>query len=1054
VSASDSLILAGTCELMRGGVASAHPLCPGAEFVLQPNFNRGAGQPETAVVAALLTDGSVPTGRRTENRTITLPVVIYGTSRANLNGAKEMIFGLVDQPKFPLQWTPDPQGGTALPLVYDCYRATEAAQNPDQDSEDELVAFVNLTFPAHPFGRSADYTVLPFPIPAVGWSSSVAPVRLDDFSTVSSSTQPSLWSSSAQVVSDSASARWSYAGSGGNTAPLYTHTLAGPVDITGLDRLTLNFGLGTSNYTLWHEGRVTFSLTLTDGAGKVATFGNYAQCSASNNPAFPTWVTTTFAIQNMPAGFNVATISAWSIKAWREVSFSGNLRMDADVYLNGLTATASANAPIAQLRGTVYNIGAPGGVVRTLMDAQFQPAAPASPALATTTFSTAGPITFIPGIGQTSGKIRVKGAAGKGGSRTTAGLAGGGGAGAGVGHDTYPMTPGQAMFGVVGAAGGSGTFPTLTTSYFVQQDGANGFTLATPSFTPAAGEVIVIKGVIEDAFASFGSPSGGGLTWTQRVNIGTAFGTSRCTVWTATVGATPSAMTVSVPFSGYPMPHAMLVERWGNAKLAGSPALLSSSGSGSAPSGTCTTVAAQSVVSWVNADRNAASSARTYRSSATEDAYHVVPSTYTGYWAWQQAAAAGAQTCGLTAPASQVWELAGIEIQSANTGGLTDGGKSSFDSLAFVADGGKSVPPDTTTGGLGGVTANCVTPAGGNTPLRGGNGFTAVTTGGGGGSSAGDSAQGNDAAGQAGAAAPTGGGAGGAGGAAGGNNPGVAGSAPGGASGGAVSTSGAVSSSAAANGSVAITTTAALPNIKTLIVHVPGYDAPATFSPLIPVGSGLDAPDGREYTIPSPVPGLNARYAGTYTIITIWLVIDTPSAQRTHTVTFKQYPYVGGTPTVRTVSRVLTPSAEIPAILNGYVTLDEVALPCRDIADDQTSAFTTAGVTSTNAADRCMDIIVADVSGQLLVYNDAVGAPNLWADAPELNKNRDWGRVLASPYGRESAVSALDSVAAMSGGPLVMDPEGPGWMLAYSPDAGAPALTAGFWRRWRDSRLY
>ena len=83
-------------------------------------------------------------------------------------------------------------------------------------------------------------------------------------------------------------------------------------------------------------------------------------------------------------------------------------------------------------------------------------------------------------------------------------------------------------------------------------------------------------------------------------------------------------MTVTVPFSGYALPHGMVVERWSSAKLAGSPALLSASGSGSAPSGTCTTVAAQCVVSWVNSDHTAGTGARTYRSSATEEQYHNV----------------------------------------------------------------------------------------------------------------------------------------------------------------------------------------------------------------------------------------------------------------------------------------------------------------------------------------------------------------------------------------------------------------------------------------------
>jgi hypothetical protein len=41
----------------------------------------------------------------------------------------------------------------------------------------------------------------------------------------------------------------------------------------------------------------------------------------------------------------------------------------------------------------------------------------------------------------------------------------------------------------------------------------------------------------------------------------------------------------------------------------------------------------------------------------------------------------------------------------------------------------------------------------------------------------------------------------------------------------------------------------------------------------------------------------------------------------------------------------------------------------------------------------------------------------------------------------------------LTGGPLVIDPSGAGWLLAYSPDAGAPGLTATFYPAWRDSRL-
>jgi hypothetical protein len=369
----------------------------------------------------------------------------------------------------------------------------------------------------------------------------------------------------------------------------------------------------------------------------------------------------------------------------------------------------------------------------------------------------------------------------------------------------------------------------------------------------------------------------------------------------------------------------------------------------------------------------------------------------------------------------------------------------------FRAAGGSSVPDNTTAGGLGGTVANSVTPGGG-IAVRGGNGANGSTTGGGGGSGAGTTLAGGDASGSTGGTPPTGGGAGGTGAAAGGNNAGGAGSAPGGGGGGAVSTGGTANGGAGQPGKVIFTTAPAISPIKTLMVHAPGYNAPATFSPLIPAGAGLDAPDGREYPVPSPVEGLNARFYGTYTVITFWQTIDTPSASRTHTVTFKQYDYPGGPSTSRSAVRTLTPNTESPAILNGVVIVDTITLPCRDIADDQTAAYTTVGVTSTNASDRCLDVAVIDVTGQLLLLSHATGFPNLWWDPPETD--RDWGRILGSPADRSQAVSVLDApLMVLSGGPLIIDPDGPGWLLAYSPDAGAPALTAGFWAAWRDSRL-
>lgn len=1203
MSAADSLILADVVELLGGGVTSAHPLCPGAQMTLTPGYDRGAPQPQTSIVSSLLLDGSRPIGRRDDNRTISLPIKITGPSRAILNGARELLMQLTAQDTWRLTWTPDPGTGTALPLIFDCFKAT-ATPGYDGDLEDELVTHMTLTFPAMPYGRSDTLTTLVFPTPSVSFPVPPLPVRVDDFTTVSTTTQtsPGWWTQSTQHILDSYSAHWDWSNTDRDSGPFYSHTLGSPVNITGLTNLVFQFGLGTDNYAKWHAGNVTFAITLSDNSGHTLSFGGVTYCVASNTSLYPTWTQVTFAIPTSST-FDYTNVASYSIHAWRFVDRDGALELDSDAYLNGLTASATAANPIAAVRGTLYQIGAPGGTARAPMSTQFQ--APPVTTPTTTTFTTPGITTWTPPAGVTTVKVRVKGAGGVGGARTTAGQGGGAGGGGGIGEDLYPVVPGQPLNITVGAAGATGGFPTLVTSYYNSQDGRNTNSLVTPSFTPAANEVLVVKAGNEDGGGTFGTPTGGGLTWTQRVNIG-GTGTARAALWTATVSTGGTPMTVTLPAGGTAVSHAMVVERWSGAKLAGSPAVMNSSGSG-APSGTCTTAANNSVVSWINADWNAQTGTRTYRGTPTEEQYTFLGGKYTGYWAYQTAATAGAQTCGLSAPTGQLWSMVGIEVQAFNTGALTDGGYSTFDLL--TAPGGASVPSNTTTGGAGGnppitnlrafltspqtdfesgigtwvAGSNCTiaqtaaqahggtkslqltSTAGGDMTAQstsvantdvvgqgmpvlaggfitvsawfrsavsartcqagatfvdvngaavgsgvylagsadssagwtqvsgsitvptnavwaafsakvaatggasevhyvddaqmypgavwaGGTGANASTTGGGGGSSAGDDAAGANGSGQTGGTAPSGGGSGGNGGAAGANN-GSAGSAPGGGGGGASSTGANQTGGAGANGKVAITYTPPLSQFKTLLAHSPSYMAPPTLNPLIPVGAGLDPPDGREYVIASPVAGLNARYYGTYTIIVYFSTVNTPANSRTVTVTFKQYDYPGGPSTSLAVARTLTPNTESPPIANGMIIVGELTLPVRDIAADNTAAYFTVAVNSTNSSDRALDVLVLDVRGQTAAINVSSGSGhvNYYMDEPGID--RDWGRILASDYDRPQATSILDQVAALSGGPLVIDPASAGWLLAYSADAGAPGLTATYYPRWRDARL-
>jgi len=202
--------------------------------------------------------------------------------------------------------------------------------------------------------------------------------------------------------------------------------------------------------------------------------------------------------------------------------------------------------------------------------------------------------------------------------------------------------------------------PILVASYTVNSAAANTTALATSTFTPTPGEIIVVKMATEDSTFTIGAPTGGGLTYTSR-GTQNAAGRCWCALYTAVaVGGTAGMAVTQGTVSGASW-HSLTVERWRNAKLATSPATVNATGT-SAPNTTLTTVAPFSVVSWLNTDWTATAGARTYRSGAVEDGYHN-SAGYTVDYAYQETTTAGSQTVGLTAPASQTWGILGVEVQ-------------------------------------------------------------------------------------------------------------------------------------------------------------------------------------------------------------------------------------------------------------------------------------------------------------------------------------------------------------------------------------------------------
>lgn len=212
--------------------------------------------------------------------------------------------------------------------------------------------------------------------------------------------------------------------------------------------------------------------------------------------------------------------------------------------------------------------------------------------------------------------------------------------------------------------------PSLIASYEVDSAAANNVSLVSPSFTPSNGEVLVVKVVTADDGQTIGTPSGGSQVFTSRAASATS-STCWAAIFTAVVSGSPGSMTVTVGLSGSTQWHSMVVERWGNAQLAATPATNDTkTGSGIGPSATLTTVAANSIVTNLDGDWNAvAPGSPAYRSSGTQDGLHDKSAIvqYVAYYWYQSAASAGSQTIGLTTPASaQKWTMLGIEVQDAD----------------------------------------------------------------------------------------------------------------------------------------------------------------------------------------------------------------------------------------------------------------------------------------------------------------------------------------------------------------------------------------------------
>jgi len=208
-----------------------------------------------------------------------------------------------------------------------------------------------------------------------------------------------------------------------------------------------------------------------------------------------------------------------------------------------------------------------------------------------------------------------------------------------------------------------------------------------------------------------------------------------------------------------------------------------------------------------------------------------------------------------------------------------------------------------------------------------------------------------------------------------------------------------------------------------------------------------DNPDGRQYTVPQVISGVNSLYRGTYSVILMNYTWDSPTAARQLILTVYQYEYANGPVWTAQLTRSMTPATDIT---NGLIVMGELTLPVKDMDPSNTSAYYAVSVNDTNQNDQYLDVLFLDTQGQTVIINIPPGNPYTSFFVDEPTSDRDLGRIMGSNLDRSQAISVLDSCI-ISGGPLYLLP-GDNTLLAYSP-TGAPNLGAQFLPRWFSDRI-
>ena len=385
----DSLIIADMIEVIGSevGVLSNLPECTGAIFVLDPGWDLGAPQPVSSITAQMSLDGERPYGRRSSDRTLSVPVNILAPDRKTLVAARETLYRAIDQETWPMKWTrddsPDLDGSMmSESVVFDCFRGLASKPVYSITDEQQLLCHIDLTIPALPYGRSAIPKILAFKTNIVDASylTDEPPdaILLDSYASIAGGNPG--WSVATGAFGGSDAALFPAAP---GTTPQYVKVFGTDQDLTDYTCITAHVGLATPAGGIYVRSTGTnfsVSVTLVDSMGvrfaleplEVGLSVPFRRGRTTSNTkrgehGFPVYKKHPIIIgDNIPDGFDITEVHGYSL------SFSDNPNGTVDfndVYIGYLwacpptSAARSASVPVPKSsRGIVYDLN---GVVGT-----------------------------------------------------------------------------------------------------------------------------------------------------------------------------------------------------------------------------------------------------------------------------------------------------------------------------------------------------------------------------------------------------------------------------------------------------------------------------------------------------------------------------------------------------------------------------------------------------------------------------------------------------------------------------------------------------------------